>query len=295
MEDSKLKIYSALVFAMVFWALSFVWYKQVLIYLQPVSLVLFRLILSSIILILFTTATGRLQKIARKDWRTIIILSLFQPFLYFVGESYGMNYVSSTVGSVIISTIPLFTPMAASYFLDEKLGLSNYLGLVISFVGVAIIVFENGSDFGLKPIGLLFLFIAVFSAVSYGIILMKNATRYNTISLITYQNTLGILWFLPLFLILDLPHINRETFSREMFIPLIQLAVFASSLAFIFFTYGIRRIGVSRANIFSNLIPVFTAFFAWFILDEKLSPQKTLGIAITITGLFLSQLKTLKK
>ncbi len=291
MKEPTLKIYSAIVFSMVFWALSFVWYKQVLVFLNPVSLVLFRLIISSIILWIFTSLTGKLQKLKRRDIGSILLLSFFQPFLYFVGESYGMNYVSSTLGSVIISTIPLFTPIAAAYFLKEKLAFSNYLGLVLSFSGVAILILQNNKDLQINPIGIAFLLLSVFAAVAYGMILIKKASNYNTITLITYQNTFGIAWFLPMFIILDVPHLSAENFDSSMWLPLLQLAFFASSLAFIFFTYGIRQIGISRANIFTNLIPVFTAFFAWLILNETLTLTKMFAIGITISGLFLSQIK----
>jgi drug/metabolite transporter (DMT)-like permease len=72
---------------------------------------------------------------------------------------------------------------------------------------------------------------------------------------------------------------------------ILQLTVFASSLAFIFFTYGITHIGVSRANVFTNTIPVFTAVFAWWLLDEPLTANKWAGISIVILGLFVAQFK----
>jgi drug/metabolite transporter (DMT)-like permease len=72
---------------------------------------------------------------------------------------------------------------------------------------------------------------------------------------------------------------------------MLQLAIFASSLAFLFFTMTVEKIGVSKANVFSNLIPVFTAVFSFFIIGETFSVQKIAGIFIVIFGVFLSQLK----
>ncbi|NQU81742.1 MAG: EamA family transporter [Bacteroidetes bacterium] len=50
--------------------------------------------------------------------------------------------------------------------------------------------------------------------------------------------------------------------------------------------------GASKANIFANLIPVFTAIFAFFLLKEILPLRKIIGITIVITGVFLSQYRS---
>jgi drug/metabolite transporter (DMT)-like permease len=46
--------------------------------------------------------------------------------------------------------------------------------------------------------------------------------------------------------------------------------------------------------VFVNLIPVFTAILAWWLLDENLTALKFAGIAITVIGLFVSQLGKFK-
>ena len=69
-----------------------------------------------------------------------------------------------------------------------------------------------------------------------------------------------------------------------------MLAVFASSLAFVFFAIGTREIGVSKTSIFSNLIPAITAIGSYFLLNEAFSVQKGDGILMVICGLTISQL-----
>ena len=44
-----------------------------------------------------------------------------------MGESFGLLYVSSTVGAIIVATIPLFSPIAASRFHGEKLSVRTFL------------------------------------------------------------------------------------------------------------------------------------------------------------------------
>lgn len=277
---------------MIFWSFTFVWIKIALTELRPISIVLFRLIIASILMIPFTLLTKKLKKIRVEDLKWFFLLTFFEPFLYFIGESYGMQFVSSTVGSVMITTIPLFTPMAAWYFNKEKLSLRNFIGILISVMGVIVVIYNksNGIDASLK--GILFMFLAVISAVGYSVVLKNLTGKYNTLSIITYQNFGGIFLFLPLFFALDFSNFKLLSISTEVLISVAELSFFGSCLAFIFFTYAVRQIGVSKANSFSNLIPVFTAIFAYFTLGEILNMQKIIGIFIVISGLFLTQLKS---
>lgn len=289
MQKEKLIVYGALILSMIFWSFSFVWYQLVFEFYKPITVIILRLSISSVVLITVTLLIGKLQKLKREHVVKMLVLSLFQPFLYFFGESLGMQYVTATTGAVIISIIPLVTPIAAYYFIKERLRLMNYFGLFFSFTGVALVVLEN--DFTLNaPIqGIMYLLLAVLAAVAYSVYLIKLTNKYNVISIITYQNTIGIFYFLPLFLIFDYEHFISIPITMDLVIPMLELAIFASSFAFILFTYGIQKIGISKANTFSNLIPVFTAIYAYYRLGDELDMQKIVGVFVVMGGLFLSQ------
>lgn len=274
---------------MIFWSLSFVWYKMVYAYYEPITTIFLRLILSSLFLIPFTLFIKKLQKIEKQDWKYILLLSFFQPFLYFVGESLGVKYVSSTTAAVIISTIPVLTPIVAFMVFKERLTLLNIMGIALSFFGVLLVILEKDLSFAASPLGLLLMLLAVASAIIYSVLIIKLAHKYNAYTITTVQNAIGIFMFLPLFLIFDYQKFIQVEITKDLVIPLLELSVFASSFAFIFFTYGIKELGITKANMFTNIIPVFTAIFAYFLLDELLNIQKVIGILIVITGLFMAQ------
>jgi drug/metabolite transporter (DMT)-like permease len=54
-------------------------------------------------------------------------------------------------------------------------------------------------------------------------------------------------------------------------------------------------LGASKANVYSNLIPVFTAIFSYLIIHESLTANKIIGILVVVIGLVLSQLKAKKQ
>ena len=295
MNKKTLLIYGSVILAMLFWSFSFVWVKIVYLVYNPITTVCLRLFISSILLFIIGKGFKQIGSIKKEDRLSILALAFFEPFLYFLGESFGLKYVSSTIGAVIISTIPLFSPIAAYYFHQEKLSKMNIIGILISILGVAIIIFNKSFSLIVSPIGLACMLVAVGAAVGYSVVLKKLAAKYNPITLISYQNSLGLLYFLPLFFIFDWQHFIHANPTTEVINALILLAIFASTLAFICFTYALNHLGITKSNIFINGIPVFTAIFAYFVIDEVLNFQKIVGMLVVVGGLFLSQLKFNRK
>ena len=274
MNKKSLLIYGSIILAMLFWSFSFVWIKIVYLVYKPITTVVLRLLISSILLFIIGKGFKQIDTIRKEDRMSILALAFFEPFLYFLGESFGLKYVSSTIGAVIISTIPLFAPFAAYYFHKEKLSKMNVLGILVSIIGIAVIIFNKSFSLTVSPIGLTCMFIAVGAAIGYSVVLKSLASKYKPVTLITYQNTLGLIYFLPLFLLFDWQHFIHATPTQEVLTALILLAVFASTLAFIFFTYSLKFLGITKSNVFINTIPVFTAIFAYFVINEIINHSK---------------------
>jgi drug/metabolite transporter (DMT)-like permease len=224
-----------------------------------------------------------------KELKYFILLAFFEPFLYFIGESYGMKYVSSSLASIIIATIPLITPFISYHFYREKLELRNYLGIVISFLGVILVIYVEGQIGSAPWFGILLMLLAVLSTQGYAILLKKLTERYNAISIICFQNLIGIVYFLPVFLVFENGSFSWASYSFYDYMPVLNLAIFASTLAFLFFIEGIKTLGISKTIVFTNLIPLVTVIFAVILLSESIPVLKAGGILLTIFGLFISQ------
>jgi len=293
-KDNLVKVYVAMFFAILFWGFSFVWSKQVLSFYQPITVIYFRLILSVVFLFSLGLVLNKIQRIKKQDCKKIFVLAFFEPFAYFLGENFGLMHVSSTVAAVLVSTIPLFSPLAAFLFHREKISLLNFGGIILSIVGVFLVILKKDFSFKADTLGLLFMALAVFSAVAYSLIVVKISSSYNVYSIIAWQNVIGVILFTPLFFIFDFNEFKSMSFNWNIWLPLIELAVFASTFAFMLFTYGIRILGVTKANTLANFIPVVTASFSFLVLGEKFSFLNLVGILIVILGLIISQIKSRK-
>lgn len=276
---------------MMLYGSTFVFTKVVYKYYQPLTTIFIRLLISTSLLFLIMLVSKKFEKIKVQDFKYFLLLALLEPFLYFLGESFALQIVSSTTSSVIISTIPVFTPLAAFFMLREKISLMNIFGIFVSFSGVLVLIFNK--DFSLiAPLyGILLLFVAVFSAVFASVYIKKLSHHYSSFTIIAYINLIGAVMFLPLFLIFDFRGFIKTPINFELLSSILYLAIFASSIAFILYTKAVRHLGVNKTNVFSNTIPIFTAIFSYIIIHESITFNKIIGMLIVIIGVFLSQMK----
>ncbi|MFO7977515.1 MAG: DMT family transporter [Bacteroidales bacterium] len=295
MQVKQFRVYSLALLAVTFWGLSYVWYKVVYEYYDPATTMFLRLLISSVLMVTLVRVLKLGQKIEKKDYWPFVLLSFFSPFCYFIGESYGLLYVSPTVASVVIATIPVFSPLLAFIAFREKVAFINILGFIISFSGVLIMVLDNQFRFSASPLGLFLLFFAVGSALINILFLKKLAVKYSSFTIISVQNVLGALFFLPVFLVTGFSDFITIRPTWELAGAVLALAVFGSTLAFIFYTSSVRAIGIARTAIFTNLIPVVTAISSFLILKEIIDLSKIVGMAVVIGGLLLTQANSLRQ
>lgn len=291
MTKKRIYIYILVILAMLFWGMSFVWTSIVFKYYSPITTVFLRLLISTALMFGGLKLFGRIEKIKKGDIKLFLASSILNPFLYFIGESFGIKFSSPTISAVFISTIPLIIPIVAYFSLSEKLPKLSIIGLIISFGGILLMLINKDFSLNALPAGIAFLTLAVLSAVWYSILLKKLTAKHSSFFIIAIQNLFGMIYFMPFFLVFELPDFIAVKPDFELISSLLALAVLCSSLAFVFFAMSTKEIGVSKTGMFTNLIPIFTAVFSYVILDEFFSINKIIGMAVVIIGLFISQIK----
>ncbi len=295
-EKKKLfLVYIAVLSTMIIWGTSFVWSKIALEYYSSFTIVFFRLVISSIILILISVISRNFVRLEKKHIPIFLLLSLFQPFLYFIGETTGLNYVSPPVAAILIALIPLLTPFAALIFLSEKISILNFVGIIISLLGIILVIFEKDLSLIIAWEGLALMFLAVFAAISYAIIVKKLPAKYSAFNIVLYQNIIGMFYFLPIVLIFFTDNIIEVGFNKNVFIVILQLGFFASTIAFLLFVYALKRLSITKVNVFTNVIPVFTLIVSWILLKDMILWHQIIGVFIVITGVTVSQLRFKRK
>lgn len=297
----------AITFAMLCWAGAGIAVKEALVAFTPLTLIVLRftiavLLMMTIGLVFRKSEVLRLQLPDKKDIPLFLLGGLFQPFLYFIFETYTyQSFASPTIAEAMLSTQPIMAPLMAFLLLREQVTRNNIWGIVVSTAGMLLLLLAGVGDYHLgSPWGVLLSIITVCMSVGYTIILRRIPTHYSSLSIVFYVQSFALLLFYLLWggnqlLMPSKPELWN--FSTPEFlkagISVLYLAIFASVTAFILFCYTVRQIGVTRANVFNNIRPVFTALLMWMLFDERLPIWKLIGIFLIIIGLFISQRKSL--
>lgn len=286
--------YIAATTAIIFWGFSFVWANILLLNNIPIFTFLFvRLSVAGILLLVFTKCIGKLQKVAPKDMLWMGIMALSEPFVYFIGETFGMQATGSAIiASVIIATIPIFCLIAEKIIWKVPFNIYKTVGILLTLPGIVMVVFQEGALSIEHLYGIALLFMAVAASITYSMIVKKLSAKYNTLTITTYQFAIGAIYFLPFFLLYGLNGLTPQFFSAKILSPLLALAIFCSCVSFALWVYVIGKLGITRTNIFSALIPAVSAVGAFMLGQESLSVIKIAGIAIVIAGVILAQKET---
>ena len=296
-QPSKVLIYIASIFAITLWGMSYIWTDKLIALGIPIFYFVFvRILMAGIILFLFNTAYTRIKRIQKQDLGKFLLLAFFEPFIYFICETYGLKETGSpTISAMVIATIPIFSIGAGMLFFKEKVNAVNIIGILFSLVGIVMVAMAKG-DLGENFIwGIVLLLIAVIAEVGHASITKSLSGNYSSQIIVMYQFLIGSVYLFPLFIWKGLDGFSVEThLTPEVWYPIICLVVLCSSLAFSLWVSTIKNLGVAKSSIFSALIPVAAAIIAWLIGHELLNSRQWIGIGISTLGVILSQY-TMKK
>ena len=293
---------------MLIWAGAGIAVKEALLVFTPLTLIVLRFSIAVILMLSIGLIFRRneiigLQGMDKKDLPLFLLGGLFQPFLYFIFETYTyQSFASPTIAEALLSTQPVIAPIFAFVLLRERVTRNNIIGILLSTVGMLmLLLLGNGQlEMGDGQLGLgkgvLLALLTVSMSVSYSVILRRIPPRYSPLSIVFYVQSISLVLFYIVW------GVTGETSTLSAMgdgllamgnglLATGYLAVFASVAAFILFCFTVRKIGVTRANIFNNVRPVFTAILMWIMFGEILPVWKLVGIAVIIIGLFISEKK----
>ncbi|MBQ2918771.1 MAG: EamA family transporter [Bacteroidales bacterium] len=272
--------------------MSYIWTDKLIALNIPIFYFVFvRILMAGLVLFLFNTAYGRIKRIQRQDLPKFLLLAFFEPFIYFICETFGLKLTGSpTLSAMVIATIPIFSIGAGIIFFKEKVNFINIIGILFSLVGIVMVAMAKGSLGEHFIWGIVLLLIAVISEVGHASITKSLAGNYSSQIIVMYQFLIGAIYLFPLFIWKGIDGFNMEVyFSAEVWYPLICLAILCSSIAFSLWVSTIKNLGVAKSSIFSALIPVAAAIIAWVLGHEYLNSRQWIGIVISTAGVILSQ------
>jgi drug/metabolite transporter (DMT)-like permease len=186
MNHERLLAFFAITATTVFWGLSYICAKSLLIVFTPFQVAASRYLITVLIMMAGGFITHRLRPISRHDLPRLFAAGFIGIFIYFILENSGLRLTTAGMASLIIAIIPVLNTIIVSIFLRQHTSLSVWVGVTFSVVGVAVVI--GGAEFSINSIwGNLMILGAAFAWVGYTLLNQPLSQKYDAFSINTYQ------------------------------------------------------------------------------------------------------------
>ena len=229
-------------------------------------------------------------KLSFKDIIAILPIAIFQPLLYFIGETYGVYYTSASMAGIFMALIPVLTAGISFFMLKEKLSFIQLLFVVLSLSGVVLISIMTLTDAPSSlAIGVLFLLLAVVAGSFYTVLTRKATKTYSPISITFVMMAFGAIVFniagYTDSLINDYSYL--KPFLELRFLGAIMfLGVLSSVGAFFLMVYTGSKVSASQNALFVNLTTVVAILSGVIFLKEQIFIYQIIGSVMIILGVW---------
>jgi len=286
---AKKYFYVIILFPIIFWAFAFPFIKIGLEELSPINLTILRLFTTcGVFLVFLLVLPKKFSPIRKKDIIPLFLLGFFGLVVYHLGLNYGELYISPSVASLIIATIPIFTVIFAIIFLKEKMTKKIAIGVPLSLSGVVIISLtgSSGNLFEVTYLSAAFaVLISAFVGAGYTIAGKKLLQRYSALSLTVYAflfGSFGLLPFISTSLVTETIALSWTGWGAVLF-----LALFPTVIGYILWYVALEIKTASEISVFLYFIPVLSTIISYFLFQDPITLLFILGGALVIGGLLI--------
>lgn len=283
--------------AQIIFGLAFMATKIALNHTSPMTVIANRYTLAFLGLTVVMIFTKTKIKLSKNIWK-LVLMSVFQPVLYFVFECYGIKLTTSSFSSVMISLVPVVAMISGMIFLKEVPSVMQYVFSLLSVCGVVVMALAGKADGTVTPIGVLLLLGAVVSAVAYNTASRKISSEFSALERTYAMAVVGLVTF-GIIALLENIHSPQNIVAHfkdpEYLIAILYLGIVSSVFAFLLLNYANTYLPVAKTTVFSNLTTVVSVFAGTIFLDEKFSLSAAISVVMIVVGVWGVQIFNVKK
>ncbi|MGH2428978.1 MAG: DMT family transporter [Candidatus Limnocylindria bacterium] len=255
--------------------------------LPPFTLVMLRLLFGSAMLALVVAAAREPLPRSARTYGHLVVMSILSVALPFSLITWAEQSVDSTMAAVLNAAVPLFVIVIAAFFLrDEPISPNRLVGLVVGFVGVAILVgFDAGALAGGDLGPELALIGATISYAAGGV--YARRTMHGLRPMIPALFQVGFAFIIVTVLAFAFERPLGLTLRPEALFAVVWLGLLGSGAAYLVFFRLLGRWGATRTSLVAYLLPIYGIALGAVVLSERVDARLLIGTALIIGGIAL--------
>lgn len=273
----------------VIWGGSFLFIGVAVKELPPLTIVALRVAMAAIALRLVLSVMGVPMPREREAWIAFLGMGILNNVIPFTLIVWGQKHIASGLASILNATTPLFTVIVAHYLTaDERLTRQRFAGVVVGFLGVAVMIGSAAlQSWNVAIPAQLAVLGAALSYAFSGVYGRRfKAMGIPPLATAAGQVTASSAVLLPLALLVDHPW-TLPVPSAGAVASLLGLALVSTAFAYILFFRLLGRAGATNVGLVTFLIPVSAILFGVLVLNETLEPRHMAGMVLIGAGLVL--------
>lgn len=267
---------------LILWATAFVAIRHGLESFSPANLAFLRYLVASASFGIIAIP-GKFKAPQWKDIPAILFLGALGFAAYNLLLNYGEQKVDAGLASFIINTSPFIAVVWMVVKKDEHLAQADWIGLIISLVGIAVIIFSRNRSFSVN-IEALLIFLAAICQGIYFVLQKGLLKRYKALELTAYSIWAGTL---IMFFFTDQPFTELAQADSKHVASLIFLGLFPGSIAYLIVALILSKYKMSNFASYLFLIPFIAVFTGYVFLKEIPSFISFVGGMIIIIGILI--------
>lgn len=226
-----------------------------------------------------------------RQWRRIALLGFLGMWVCGALVYIGLRSTTATNATLIYTSSTVMILVLERLFRGRRIATRQALGVVLAFLGVAVIVLGGdlrrllGLD--LNPGDLLIAFAALSWAIYSVILKQKGLARLPTLPLFAAIVMAGVVSLLP-FMLWETLATGRFPATVSAWTSIAAIAVVSSVLALSSYQYAVKRFGPARTGMLLYLLPVYGVLLSLVFLGERLQPFHAAGLALVLPGVILA-------
>ncbi len=278
-----------LLFSTIF-GFSFMFTKEALEVISPFQLMGYRFLTAGLLVnILWIVGILKINVTFSKI-KYLLLVTIAQPVLYFIFETTGMNYTTSSEAGLLVSLIPVVVTILAIFFLNEKPSRKQSIYIVLSVAGVVFItIMKSSTKVSGNFLGMALIGGAVLMAGIHNIMSRKLSVDFSPEVITYFMMTVGALFFNTILFSTTPTNLNNyfEPLSNtQVLIPVLYLGILSSVLAFFFVNYTLSKLPASQSAVFANFATVVSILAGVFIRHEPFYWFQVVGAIMIIVGVW---------